>query len=176
MNNAHRQLMRDRYEKAVSEYCHAFCQKHGWEYDPDGWVGEVLAVGDYFVDFRDIKHDIDNNVDEGKFLEWYNYALEIDMLDEGKGEMRRVNYEHFLMGARPYSEGDFERIREAKVRVEKARMQLEECIAAHVQGDGAVICKDCKHAVPQHEGEFCRCSRKGTFHKWYDTACKDYAV
>lgn len=133
MNKSHKELIRGRYENAVHEYCHAFCRKHGYHYDPDGWVGEgvggIVLVGDYYINFDDIRYDIDNDVPEDIFIKYYDYTLEIASLDEGTGKMTNVNYKHFIYGLRPYSEEQLEKIRQAKERVAEARAALEECIA-----------------------------------------------
>lgn len=175
MNKAHKELMRERYENAVHEYCHAFCQKHGYHYDPDMWVGgrvgEIIEIADYFCDFVDIRYDIDNDIAEEMFVQWYDYSLELAMLDAGEGKIKNVNYEHYCMGARPYSVEDIEALKEAKARVDEAKRALEECIASQAAKEGG-ICIGCKHSVPQLDGEFCRCSKKGTFHKWHDAACE----
>lgn len=130
MNKSHRDLIRKRYEDAVHEYCQAFCEKHEYQYDPDDWVGNdiggIVAIGDYFVNFNDIRYDIDNDVPEDKFLHWYDYSLEIAMLDDGSGKMRNVNYKHWLMGARPYSAEDLEKIRDAKESVNEAERKFKE--------------------------------------------------
>jgi len=132
MNKAQQTLIRQRYENAVHEYCIAFCTKQGYAYDPDEWVGEdiggVVMIGDMYIDFSNIRYDIDHDVEPGKFVQWYDYALEIAMLDNGRGDMRQVNYKHWLMGARPYSEEDLEEIREAKKRVEESEQALMEII------------------------------------------------
>lgn len=71
MNKSHIKLIKERYENAVHEYCMAFCQKHGYHYNPDGWVGGdvggVIEVADMFVNFDDIRIDIDNEVPQGIF-------------------------------------------------------------------------------------------------------------
>ena len=55
MNKAHIELIKERYENAVHEYCHAYCQKHGCTYNPDNWsdglVGGVLRIDKKFIGF-----------------------------------------------------------------------------------------------------------------------------
>ncbi len=67
MNEAHRRLIKERYENAVHEYCHAYCQKHGYTYNPDGWVhgdvGGILQIGDKYISFYAMKADIDNEIE-----------------------------------------------------------------------------------------------------------------
>ena len=147
MNKAHLELLRQRYEEAVHKYCKAFCEKHGYVYDPNSWVrnkvGEVVEVADLFIDFCDIRLDIDNDVPPEKFQQWYDYSLEIAMLDDGGGNMKQCNYEHWLMGARPYSKEDLEKIREAKKRVAEAEHELDRCIAQYRHDDARTALEDC---------------------------------
>lgn len=66
MNESHRKLIRERYENAVHEYSIAFCQKHGYSYNPDalscGVVGGVLFVANKYIGFLQINDDIDNDI------------------------------------------------------------------------------------------------------------------
>lgn len=134
MNKSHKNLIRERYENAVHEYCIAFCQKHDYHYNPDGWVrnniGGVVLIGDYYINFDDIRYDIDNDVPKEIFFEFYEYTLRLAMIDEGRHNVKHVNYPHYIMGFRPYSEAQLKKMEEAKKRVEEAEEALRECLAA----------------------------------------------
>lgn len=134
MNQSHKNLIKERYENAVHEYCMAFCQKHGYDYDPDGWVGGnvggVVLIAYYYINFDDIRYDIDNDVPEQIFQQYYNYTLEIASLDDGTDNMRQVKYPHYIMGFRPYSEEQLIKISEAKMRKDEAERNLREFLAA----------------------------------------------
>ena len=69
------------YQKACNAYVQAFCQKHNLEL-PEVWerwvgdeVGEIASIGDYFVSMRTIITDIEEDVPEHKFFEWYDWSL-----------------------------------------------------------------------------------------------------
>lgn len=87
--------LKETYEITCNTYVHNFTVKH--EYSFDGWVadrvGEVAVMGDYYVDFRDIKYDIDNDIDADEYVKYYDYCLEVDMLN-----LTAPNYESWCKG------------------------------------------------------------------------------
>ena len=85
------------YEKVCMNYIKVFEKKHDFDFYDwiDGVGNNADFNGDYVFHFSDVKHDIDNNIEKGKILEWYDYCLGI--YSETK---RFVNYESYLMGAR----------------------------------------------------------------------------
>lgn len=70
--------LKERYNIVVADYLEAFIKKHGFENDFD-WVDEVSGIcniSDYFLNFSDIKIDIDHELDPEIILAWYDYSLE----------------------------------------------------------------------------------------------------
>ena len=71
----------ENYKKACNDYLQAFCQKHDFDFNSvdTGWVvdkpGTIIVIGDYFVSMEDIIVDIEQNVPEEKFLEYYDWSL-----------------------------------------------------------------------------------------------------
>ena len=122
MNKAHIELIKERYENAVHEYCHAYCQKHGCTYNPDNWsdglVGGVLRIDKKFVGFPTIKSDIDN---------------ELPITEVLASQTDNMNF-----------------------------MESDE------------VCGNCKSGEVQSDGCYCRCSKRGNFHKYLDSACNLY--
>ena len=180
MNKAHIDFLKSAYNDAVGDYCHQFCVKHGWVYNPDNWVGgrvgETLTVNDeLFIDFRDIKADIDNDFPANMYEEWYRYTNEIMFL----GCDKNVNYESFAKGCPlPYSEEQLKAIRLASKRTDEAKQALNDCLAATADGcdfvHGDAVCGNCRQSVMQTDGNYFRCKLHGVFHKYYDTACRDW--
>lgn len=41
----------------------------------------------------------------------------------------------------------------------------------HTDGE---VCGTCKKGDEQPDGNYCRCSKDGKFHKCYDSACNEY--
>jgi hypothetical protein len=72
--------VRKQYCLACEKYVELFCIKHGYPYEPFPWasgdVGGIACIGDYFVDMATIRVDIDENVREEEFIQWYDYCLE----------------------------------------------------------------------------------------------------
>lgn len=87
--------LQENYKIICNTYAHKFAEKH--EYSFDGWVadkvGEVAMMGDYYVDFRDIKYDIDNDIDADEYVKYYDYCLEVGMLN-----LTVPNYESWCKG------------------------------------------------------------------------------
>lgn len=172
MNKAHIEWLKECYNKAVRDYCTAFCDKHGWEYDPNDWVGdkvgEVIEICDRFIDFSDIKTDIDNDFPEGIFEKWYDYTLRLTEL----GCSKTINYWYFTKGCPlPYSEEQLEAIEVAKKRRDEAEQSLRDCLAATTDE----VCGTCKSSGIVGEGDMCQCGKDGKYHKYYDTACGEHA-
>lgn len=123
MNKAHIQFLEDKYIEAVNGYVRAYVDKHEGM-NPVCWaggcVGEVLIFdGGRRIDFRDIKANIDNDVQVMECL-----AAQTDEVDfMGKEE----------------------------------------------------ICGTCNRSGITCEGDICRCSRDGKYHKYYDKACEEHA-
>lgn len=87
--------LEENYNLICNMYAHAFAIKH--EYSFDSWVadkvGEVATMGDYSVDFREIKYDIDNDIDADEYVKYYDYCLEVGMLN-----LTAPNYESWCKG------------------------------------------------------------------------------
>jgi hypothetical protein len=178
MNKAHKELLEKRYVEAVNEYVQAFCDKHGYE-RPECWVGdrvgEILEVNDMFVDFRNIKIDIDNSVPEEVFEQWYNYTLRLGEL----GCEKTISYWSFALGAPlPYSEAQLKAIEVAKTRRDEAEQSLKDCLGAMSDTmdfmSSDEVCGNCKNGEIQPDGSYCRCDRRDTLQKYLDPACGLY--
>lgn len=87
--------MKQAYKKAVNAYRKSFEKKHNltFEYWVNDEVGTIAGFnnGMYYIDFRDMKLDIDNDVEKNKFFEWYDYTLE-----EHYRKQPIINYKTFL--------------------------------------------------------------------------------
>lgn len=122
--NKQKELQYD-FRVAVAAYVQEFCGKHGWKYKPEDWVagdvGGVIEINDMFINFDDIRTDIDHEFDKDAFVEWFNYEQRVTEL----GCTQHINYKSFALGApRPYGEEVLDKIGELKKEVE--RMQRGE--------------------------------------------------
>lgn len=74
------------YEKAVYAYLNAFAKKHELDIVDTYWIPEnsvgtgTLSWGDMYLNFSDIKEDIDNNYD--CFMSWYWDTVEAQLKDQ----------------------------------------------------------------------------------------------
>lgn len=101
------------YELSCDAYLQLFCEKHGYYYKRDAWVGNdicgVANIGDYFVDMATIRADIDENAPEEEFIKWYDYCLEAHEFG-----ITEPNFRSWVHGCPRTSEKVFERLRELK--------------------------------------------------------------
>ena len=58
-------------------------------------VGTVACVGDYFVDYKDIRLCVDNNIPFKDFDEWYCYCIEVGMISD---ELYTPSLEEWVSG------------------------------------------------------------------------------
>jgi len=80
-------------DNCIKKYVELFCKKH--ELDFDYWIadrtGEVACFGDYYVNFEDIRFDLEKDVPKYKFFDWYDLTLELSMKDK-----QTINYSNFI--------------------------------------------------------------------------------
>lgn len=91
-------ILQQQFSTVCQAYVETFFRKHGLmedsgEYFDYDWVadetGGILTVGDYFINFDDIRRDVDESVAKGWFFKWYNYNLENET---------SINYKSWLKG------------------------------------------------------------------------------
>ena len=85
------------YKDLVMSYIREFEDKHTITFDffVGKNVGQIAMFGDYYIDFDDIRLDIDKNVNESLFFEWYDITV-----SRALEEKPTVNYESYVMGFR----------------------------------------------------------------------------
>ena len=102
--------IKEKYDSAVDEYLKAFCYKHDLQYDNDCWVanniGGVAMIGDFFIDFNDIKTDIDYDAPKCEYFKYNDYTQEAFNLG-----ISCPNYSNWLKGCPRSSSEDLERIK-----------------------------------------------------------------
>ena len=117
--------LKERFKEIVNDYMYAWAEKHEYDYEEDMWVadnyGTICMVGDMFVSFDDVRYDIDNNLPEHIFDEWYWYSLEISEM----GCKANVNLKSYAMGYRPFSDEQLKLIRSASRKIKEQEEYLE---------------------------------------------------
>lgn len=100
--------LRLNYNAACNAYLAAFCEKHGYDYEPDAWVGDdpggVAEVGDMVVSMADILTDIDRDAPEEEYVKYYDYCLRVGSI--ANGELVTPNYDSWLRGCPRMDEDD----------------------------------------------------------------------
>ena len=118
---------KERYKKLCMEYILKFCEKH--EVNFEGWVGdrvgEVAEIGDMYLDFSDIRYDIDTEQDIDEIEKWWAYTFDLAMLECPK----TINYRSWCKGAPcPYSQEQLNAIRQAHNDVVTAKQVLDDLL------------------------------------------------
>ena len=95
-----REELRLSYNAVCNAYLAAFCEKHGYDYEPDAGVGDdpggIAEVGDLFVSMADILTDIDRDAPEEEYVKYYDYCLRVGSI--ANGELQTPNYDSWLRG------------------------------------------------------------------------------
>lgn len=82
-------------ETCIENYTKLFCLKHGFNYESDMWVsgeiGSIICISDMFINFSDIRLDLEKNVTKGIFSEWYWTVVD---------KRPYINYNSWVMGLR----------------------------------------------------------------------------
>lgn len=72
-------MMRNQIETWIDAYVELFGNKH--DLDFDYWVADRFGTvacfsNEYFVDFQDIRLDLEHSIPSGLFFDWYNISME----------------------------------------------------------------------------------------------------
>lgn len=124
-----REELKKKYSGIVDEYLKLFCLKHKLNYDEAkcGWVaneiGDVVCVGDYYIDFEDIRRDIDENVNADEYQKYYDYCVKV-----GEYGCTVPNYRSWLAGCPRFSDTQLNEIEKAHKVAERAKLELERVI------------------------------------------------
>lgn len=122
-----REELRLNYKEACNAYLRAFCEKHGYDYEPDTWVandpGGIAEIADMFVSMADIITDIDRDAPEEEYAEYYDYCLRVGSI--AGGELTVPNYDSWLRGCPRMSEEQIKRLEELQQDIRKAEANLK---------------------------------------------------
>lgn len=126
-NGQSREELRLSYNSACNAYLAAFCEKHGYDYEPDAWVGDdpggIAEVGDLFVSMADMLTDIDRDAPEEEYIKYYDYCMRFGGICDGK--LNTPNYDSWLRGCPRMDEEQIARLEELQRDVRSAEMNLK---------------------------------------------------
>ena len=118
MNKAHKQLLKENYEKACNAYLEALLQMWGlsprygyWNSDK---VGTIYHYGDsHNLSMDEIIYCVENDITEHEVMEWEDYIL--DAYEFG---MSIINLQAWQKGCPRVSKEEFEVLRQKKKELE----------------------------------------------------------
>ncbi|MEG2063509.1 MAG: hypothetical protein RRY23_00060 [Alistipes sp.] len=120
--------LRQDYENACNAYLKAFCDKHGYDYDPTDWVGghvgEIVEVGDEYADMQTIITDIDLNAPEEEFSKCYDYNMRISALEIKE----HIGFEGWIKGRKRRSDEELTKLEAGQKHIEELKAQFEKQI------------------------------------------------
>jgi len=123
-----RKTLKQNYENACNAYLEAFCKKHGFDRADSYWIGdrtgEIADVADYCADMSTIIDDIELDVPEEEFLEWYDYCTEMHFL----GAETAPNFRSWVKGCPRRSKEEIEELRRLHQNVADAKDMLEKLL------------------------------------------------
>ena len=126
-NGMSREELRLNYNAACNAYLAAFCEKHGYDYDPAAWVGNdpggIAEVGDLFVSMADMLTDIDRDAPEEEYIKYYDYCMRVGAI--ANGELETPNYDSWLRGCPRLDEEQFRRMEELQRNIRDAELRLK---------------------------------------------------
>ncbi len=123
--------LRLNYNAACNAYLAAFCEKHGYDYEPDAWVGDdpggIAEVGDMVVSMADILTDIDRDAPEEEYIKYYDYCMRVGSICDG--ELVTPNYDSWLRGCPRIDKEQIARLDELRIGIRDAEALLKAEIA-----------------------------------------------
>jgi hypothetical protein len=105
------------YEQGCNAYLQLFCEKHDFDFEDaqNSWTeNDIVECGDYFVGMQTIIEDIENNLPEELFFQWYQYCLDAEEFG-----LSQPNLKAFAKGCPITTQETFERFRKLKEELNK---------------------------------------------------------
>lgn len=92
--------LKEQHEQAVNRYIEKFVKKHGYEFTD--WVadevgGIAVFIEQYYLNFSDIKYDIDNKVKKGLIFRHQEDSVEHHLT---VNQVETINFKSYVMGLR----------------------------------------------------------------------------
>ena len=118
------------FETTKEEFQKKFVKLYGFDLKDSSWLGHVLEVADYYLDFYDVMYAVNNNVHENELFSWYNYNFTL-----GEYCLGDISLESYVKGVRPYSDKDINELRKLQSEFNKAKSSLDDLLFKLRHGD-----------------------------------------
>lgn len=129
--------LQDRYSVLMDDYAKAFFDKYFRidKYDLPNYyyTGDTLCIGDHFFNFNDVRYCMDNNVQEDDLFGWYDYCLNLGMIDQ---DIKTPTLQQWIAGNHGIGQEKLQQLIQLKQSVTDAQRQLEKGIEEHLKENG----------------------------------------
>lgn len=112
--------LKTRHESLKNEYVQYFCKQMGLDDNGSYFTGNIVCIGDYFIDMQTIVYAVNNEIKDTTFLDWYNYNLTL-----GEENLGDVSLENYVKGNFEYSIDEITRLQNLKDTISESKRNLE---------------------------------------------------
>lgn len=125
--------LKKEFEDICNQYLIAFQNRQEYDDNSYDWVefGKIVFINDMYLNFDDIRYDVDNNIKPGEIDIWYWTSV-----DRAEMGIKYLTYEEFCEGVPdPISEEKLEEIQELRNKLEKIKSEFLESISDYIDPD-----------------------------------------
>lgn len=136
------------YEVLKSELVKEFLLKHEYdlEYTSFEFMGHIVILNDdIYLSMSDIEYDIEKNIANNYFFDWYYYDLYRQM--DG---YPHVNYKSYIMGYRHKSRGFVKKVLYNTKKYLESRFQIVKFLVSHSFGRNKKYREEFKKLMEHH--------------------------
>lgn len=123
------------FEGVAEAYCKRFNTAFFLGEETHRWVGDeiggVLEIGDYCLNYDDVRYIIDNNIDFTTWGDWYDYTTRIGCI---RSDIPVPNLKNWCAGCPRFDEEQIKEMEAAARRVEIATMEFEKTVERYAKG------------------------------------------
>ena len=117
-------ILKEDYARIADDYMCAWCLKHEYDYDAISRMDDdyrVCEAGDIYLSLDDVRYDINNNLPENVFEDYYWYASDVAMYAPDIS----ITLPQYNAGYRPFTRIELEKLKDAHERLMQAKDEYE---------------------------------------------------
>jgi hypothetical protein len=134
--------LKRQYELIACSYVKSFCNKHEIpmsDYEIlQSWIGpigNIICISDMYLNYADIRYDIDNDIENDKIIDWYWKNLEHAELG-----IKYIAFEEYCKGKPdPVEPEHYNNIKILRKKLDDAHREFLEAIESYKDGEPLFI-------------------------------------